>query len=43
MVKEFRQIDKGPMEGKPVVTVIDLGILSLEEKRKAPEAVNIIK
>ena len=23
MVKKYRQIDKGPMEGKPVVTPID--------------------
>ena len=32
MVKSFRQIDKGPMAGKPVVTPIDPDTLSFKEK-----------
>ena len=43
MVKECIYIDKGPMEGNPVVTPIDPGILSYEYKRKALEVVNLIK
>ena len=35
MVKEFRQIEKGSMSGKPVVTPIDPDTLSFEEKIKA--------
>ena len=35
MVKEYRQIDKGPTEGKPVITPIDHGTLSYKYKRKA--------
>ena len=43
MVKEYRQIDKDPMEGNPVTTPIYPGTLYYKEKRKALEAVNIIK
>ena len=43
MVKEYRQIEKGPMEGKTVVTPIDHYTLSYKEKRKALESVNLIK
>ena len=43
MVREYIQIDKGTMEGKPVVTTIDPYTLSFEKKRKVIEAVNIIK
>ena len=43
MVKEYRKIDKGPMEGKPFVTTIYPDKLYLEDKRKALEAVNLIK
>ena len=43
MVKEYRQIDKGPMEGNPFVTPIDPETLSYEDKRKALEAVNLVK
>ena len=34
MEKEFRQIDKGPMEGKPLITPIDPDTLSFEEKNQ---------
>ena len=33
MVKEYRQIDKGTMEGNPVVTPIDTDKLSYYDKR----------
>ena len=31
-VKDYRQIDKWPMDGKPVVTPIDPDMLSYEDK-----------
>ena len=43
MVKHFRKIDKGLMEGKPVVTSIDQDTLYFKDKRKALESVNLIK
>ena len=43
MVKDYIQIDKGPMEEKPVVTPIYPETLSYKGKRKALEAVNLIK
>ena len=43
MVKEYRQIDKEPMEGKPDVATIDPGTLLYKDNRKAIKAVNIIK
>ena len=43
MVKYYRHIDKGTMEGTPVVTPIDPGTLSYKDKRKALEAFNVIK
>ena len=43
LLKEFIQLDKGPMEGKNVVVPIDYNKLSDEDKRKALEAVNLIK
>ena len=35
MVKEYRKIDKGAMEGKPVVTPIDPYKLFYKDKKKA--------
>ena len=43
MVKECIQIDKGSMEGKPVITSIDPGSLSYDANSKVLEAVNLIK
>ena len=43
MLKYYRKIDKGPMEGKPVITPIGPYILSFEKERKLLEAVNLIK
>ena len=43
MVKNYIQIDKGPMEGRPFVTPIDTDTLSYKDKRKVLEVVNIIK
>ena len=39
ILKDYRQIYKGPMEGKPVVTPIDPEMLSYKEKRKALETI----
>ena len=43
MVKEYRQIDKGPMEGSPVTPPVDPNALYYKERRKALEAVNLVK
>jgi hypothetical protein len=43
MFKEYKQMDEGPMPGKPVFGVCDSTKLSWEEKRQALEAVNLIK
>ena len=43
MIKEYRQIYKGPTEGKPVVTNIYPDTLFYNEKRKSLEAVKLIK
>ena len=43
MVKGYRQIDKGPMERKLVVTPINPDTLSYKEKMEALEVVNLIK
>ena len=43
LFKELKQLDQGPMEGKPVVQGIDPSTLSELEKREALEAVNLIK
>ena len=42
MVKELTQLDRGAVEGKPVVIPIDSKLLLPEEKRKALEAVHLI-
>ena len=43
MVKYYRYIDKGPMEGKPVTTPIDTEMLSYEDKSKVLKEVQLIK
>ena len=43
MLKQYRQIYKGSMEGNPVVISIDPYILSFKEKIKAQEEVNLMK
>ena len=43
MVKYCKQIYKGPVEGKPSITPIDPDTLSYKDRRKALEAVNLIK
>ena len=41
--KELKQLDSGPMKGKPVVTPMNPDLLTKEEKAQALEAVNLIK
>ncbi len=43
MIKEFKQLDAGPMDRKPVVCPMDPKSLSLEQKLKALDAVNLIQ
>ena len=43
MLSEYRQLNKGPMPGKPVFGCIDPRDLTLEDKKRALEAVNLIK
>ena len=43
LLKELTQLDKGPMEGKNVVTPIEYDTLSEQDKKEALEAVNLIK
>jgi hypothetical protein len=43
MYKEYKQIDEGPIPGKPVFGVFNSTKLSWEEKKQALEAVNLIK
>ena len=43
MVKEYRHMDKGPMEENPVVTPIDPETLFYKENSKALEAINLIE
>ena len=42
IIKEFTQLDQGAFPGKPVVHPLNAHELSIEEKRKALEAVNLI-
>ena len=42
IIKEFTQLDQGAFPGKPVVQPLNAHELSIEEKRKALEAVNLI-
>ena len=43
ILKEFKQLDEGAKPGNPVVIPTDANTLSIEEKRKALRAINIIK
>ena len=43
LVKEFKQLVDGAMEGKPVVWPIVYSTLSKKEKYEALEAINLIK
>ena len=43
MLKEYTQLDKGAVEGKPVIEGISADSLSEEQKKQALEAVNLIK
>lgn len=43
MLSEYKQLNEGPMPGKPVFGCIDPNELSIEDKRKALEAVNLVK
>ena len=42
MLKELKQLEKGAEPGNPVVIPTDVNTLSIEEKRKALRAVNLI-
>ena len=43
MIKDLRQFEEGPMQGKKIVSEIDPDILSAERKSKALNAVNLNK
>eukprot|EP00957_Ditylum_brightwellii_P014342 1079502-Ditylum_brightwellii.AAC.1 len=43
MLKEFKQLVKGTVPGKPVIKPIDPNSLDYEQKQQALEAVNLIK
>eukprot|EP00957_Ditylum_brightwellii_P016081 1211339-Ditylum_brightwellii.AAC.1 len=43
MVKELKQLNDGAMEGKPVVVLINVDVLSDDDKQKALDAMNLIK
>ena len=43
MVRDYRYIDKGSMEGNQFVTTIDPDTLSYKYERKDTDAVKIIK
>ena len=43
MFKEYKQLDKGPIPGKPVFGSISYDSLSKQEIKEALEAVNLIK
>ena len=43
MIKELTQLDRGAMDGKPVVIPIDPKLLTSEERKLALEAVHLIK
>ena len=43
MLSEYKQLNTGAMPGKPVFGTIDPTTLTNEEKRRALEAVNLIK
>ena len=41
--REFKQLNGGVLPGNPVIVLIDIGLLTVKDKKKALEAVNIIK
>ena len=43
LIKEFKQLEEGPMPGKKVVTAINPETLFVEDKAKSLNAVNLIK
>ena len=43
VIKEFKQLDEDPMEGKRVVMPIEYKTLSTKQKKEALDAVNLIK
>ena len=43
LLKEFIQLDKGPMEGKNLVSPIKYNTLTKKDKEEALEVVNLIK
>ena len=43
MLNEYKQLNEGPVPGKPVFGCIDPNTITWDEKRRALEAVNLIK
>ena len=43
MIKDLTQLDRGAVDGKPVVIPIDPKLLTPENKKKALDAVDLIK
>ena len=43
LVKEFKQLDKGPMDGKRVIEPVAYSMLTTEEKEEALEAITVTK
>ena len=43
MFKELKQLEHGPMPGKRVLCAIDPDSMSTEDKKKALNAINLIK
>ena len=43
MFKELKQLDRGAMKGKPAVNTQDPDVLTDDDKKKALEAVHLIK
>ena len=43
MVKELKQLEHGPMPSKKVITAIDPGILTEEDRRNALNTIKLIK
>ena len=43
MFKEYKQLNDGVIEGKPVVKSMDAALLTPQDKKRALETVNLIK
>ena len=43
MIKELIQLDRGVVDGKPVVIPIDPNLLTFQDKKLALEAVHLVK